>query len=274
MLPYGQMSLWGILMCLKCLFNILIYLFSYLKSSFLAAGEGSQYSFGGALFNMDIYYLIMPLFTTNKNKIKGLFRIGPHDKDILSIIFGSLLGDAHAEKRKGGTGTRISFYQEETHLSYLLWLHGLLASKSYCNKNHPKIQTRLGSKGIVRKTLRFHTWTYTSFNFIHELFYNNNIKKVPYNIGEYLTPLALAIWIMDDGSKVNKGLKLSTNSFSYSDCLILVKVLHDNFNLKVSIQSAGAPNQYILYIWKESMDQLREIISDYIIPEMKYKIIK
>jgi hypothetical protein len=53
----------------------------------------------------------------------------------------------------------------------------------------------------------------------------------------------------------------------------LVKVLNDNFNLKASIQSAGASNQYIIYIWKESMEDLRKIVSPYIIPEMKYKII-
>jgi hypothetical protein len=53
---------------------------------------------------------------------------------------------------------------------------------------------------------------------------------------------------MDDGGKVNKGLKLSTNSFNYNDCLILIKALNKNFNLKCSIQLAGAPNQYVIYI--------------------------
>lgn len=77
---------------------------------------------------------------------------------------------------------------------------------------------------------------------------------------------------MDDGAKVHKGLKLSTNSFTFNECLILIKALNDNFNLKASIQSAGASNQYIIYIWKESMDDLRYIVSPYIIPEMKYKL--
>jgi hypothetical protein len=78
---------------------------------------------------------------------------------------------------------------------------------------------------------------------------------------------------MDDGSKVSKGLKLCTNSFKYTECLLLVKALKDNFNIKSTIQSAGAPNQYIIYILKESMDDLRNIVGPYIIPEMKYKII-
>jgi hypothetical protein len=53
---------------------------------------------------------------------------------------------------------------------------------------------------------------------------------------------------MDDGSKVSKGLKLSTNSFTYSDCIILIKALKDNFDIKTSIQSAGYKDQYIIYV--------------------------
>jgi hypothetical protein len=53
---------------------------------------------------------------------------------------------------------------------------------------------------------------------------------------------------MDDGAKVGNGLKLSTNSFCYKDCLLLIKALHENFNIKASIQSAGSKNQYIIYI--------------------------
>jgi ubiquinol-cytochrome c reductase cytochrome b subunit len=68
-----------------------------------------------------VYYLItfsfLVLITPFVNiiykviRLKGIYRIGPHNKDVLSIIFGSLLGDAHAEKRVMGTGTIISFYQ-------------------------------------------------------------------------------------------------------------------------------------------------------------------
>jgi ubiquinol-cytochrome c reductase cytochrome b subunit len=265
-LPYGQMSLWGekILICLICFF----------------------YKFKFILFDSNyLNYLTAPLmlitpcilfFTDNIKKLRGHYRIGPHNEVILSFLFGSLLGDAYAEKRglTNGGGTRISFYQESTHGSYLLWLHENFSLRGYCNANFPKITTRLGEKGKVRKIFRFHTWTYTSFNWIHDLWYKNNVKIVPLNIGQYLTPLALAVWIMDDGSKVSKGLKLSCNAFTYSECVLLVKVLNDNFGLKSTVQSAGADNQYHIYIWKESIPLLRKIISPYIIPSMKYKIIE
>jgi ubiquinol-cytochrome c reductase cytochrome b subunit len=105
------------------------------------------------------------------------------------------------------------------------------------------------------------------------MWYKDKIKVVPSNIGEFLTPLALTIWIMNDGTKSGTGLKLCTYSFSYSECLLLVKVLYDNFNLKASIHSAGLDNQYNIYIWKESMPLLREIVLPYVHSSMKFKLI-
>jgi tRNA splicing endonuclease len=53
---------------------------------------------------------------------------------------------------------------------------------------------------------------------------------------------------MDDGTKVGKGLKFSTNSFTYEECTFLVNILYKNFKLKSSVQSAGSKDQYIIYI--------------------------
>jgi ubiquinol-cytochrome c reductase cytochrome b subunit len=242
------MSLWGLLNKPQMYYLFLIYL--------------------SLLFITPIYFNIKPKIS----RLKGMHRIGPHNKDVISIIIGSLLGEGHGEKRLLGKGTRFNFYQEAVHVKYLLFLHKLFSELGYCNPNLPIITTRLGSKGKIRKIIRFSTWTYTSFNWIYDLWYNNNIKQVPKCIEEYLTPLALAIWIMDDGAKVSKGLKLNTNSFSYNDCLLLIKALNSNFNIKASIQSTGKKDQYLIYIWNESMTDLINIVSPHIIPEMKYKL--
>lgn len=100
----------------------------------------------------------------------------PLNDKILSIIYGSLLGDAHAEHRKGGKGTRILFYQESSHLDYLLYLHSLITNLGYCNSKIPKIQTRLVNKGKIRHIIRFSTWTYTQFNIIHNEWYKKGEK--------------------------------------------------------------------------------------------------
>jgi len=211
----------------------------------------------------------MPIIS---NRIRALKRIGPHNFDILSIIYGSLLGDAHAEYRKQGNGTRICFMQEASHLTYLFWLHNLISELGYCNLNKPKILSRLGKKDVVRRYAKFNTWTYSSLNFVKDEWYLKEKKIVPINIGEYLTPLALSIWIMGDGSISSKGLKFATNSFTYLECLFLTTVLLNNFNLKASVQSAGVSDQHVIYVWKESMPILKEITFPYIIPSMKYKI--
>jgi ubiquinol-cytochrome c reductase cytochrome b subunit len=247
-LPYGQMSLWGFLKKPQMYYLYLICL------SLL---------------------LITPIYFNNQpkvNRLKGIYRIGPHNKDIISIIFGSLIGNSHGEKRFLGLGTKFSFYQEASHVNYLMFLHKLFSELGYCNSKLPVITTRLGSKGKIKKIAKFSTWTYSSFNWIYDLWYKKQIKHVPEYIDQYLTPLALAIWIMDNGAKVGKSLKLCTNSFSYNDCLLLIKALNNNFNIKASIQSIGNKDQYLIFIWNESMTDLIKIVSPYIIPEMKYKL--
>lgn len=247
-LPYGQMSLWGELTCPTC-------------------DKISNSIFGSFVF-ISVY-----LSTKNLAKrVQSTVRVGPHNKDILSIIYGSLLGDSHAENRKLGFGTRISFYQEANHKEYLLWLHNLIASLGYCTPSSPKIQTRLSTGGKIRQIIRFHTFTYSSLNSVYAEWYINGVKHVPKNIAEYLTPLALAIWIMDDGSTVGQSLKLATDSFSYEDCLLLSNVLFEKYGLRTSVQSAGVENQYIVYVFKESMPVLREIVKPHMVPSMLYKL--
>ena len=272
-LPYGQMSLWGLPKLAPNAFLIIdIILFSIDgcldNISYTSLPEVIYYCTGSlAVIKRDLVK-----YDSNPKliKLKAEQRIGPHNLDILCLIFGSLLGDAHAEYR--GKGTRICFYQESKHSAYLMLLHNIISNLGYCNHIEPKIQKRLGKKGVVRNVVRFKTWTYSSFNWIHELWYKNNIKVVPLNISDYLTPIALAIWLMDDGSKSGSSLKLATNSFTFSECLQLVKVLYGKYNIKASIQSAGVDNQYVIYIFKESMPILRDLVLPYVHPSMKYKI--
>lgn len=53
---------------------------------------------------------------------------------------------------------------------------------------------------------------------------------------------------MDDGARVGSGLKLCTNSFTFVDCNRLAIVLYDLYNIKATVQSAGAPSQYHIYV--------------------------
>src|SRR5579864_5816270 len=112
------------------------------------------------LFITPIYFNYQP----KVSKLISIYKIGPHNKDIISIIFGSLLGHAHSEKILLRVGTRFNFYQEAVHVEYLMFLHKLFSELGYCNSKLPKITTRLGRKGKIIKIVKFSTLTYTSFN--------------------------------------------------------------------------------------------------------------
>jgi ubiquinol-cytochrome c reductase cytochrome b subunit len=222
--------------------------------------------------------LILPL---SSPKLRAVKRIGPHNYDILCILIGSLLGDSYAEKRgsltpaKAGQrrgGTRFCFQQEHSNNAYLLWFHSFISKLGYCNSNTPKILTRLGKGGKVRQLSRFKTFTFTSFNWIQEAFYVKGVKIVPPMVENFISPLALAIWIMDDGSIVSSGLKLATNSFNQTEILMLCDILKRKYNLNASIISAGVPNQYNIYISKYSMKALTNIVGPYMHPSMYYKL--
>jgi len=128
-LPYGQMSLWGKIICPT---------WSYYET------------------------ICMCLVPFSKSRTRAKTRIGPHNFNILSLLMGSLLGDAFAEKH--GEGTRFCFQQEQTNNAYLLWFHNQIAGLGYCNVVLPKILTRLDKGGKLRQLSRFKTFTYASFN--------------------------------------------------------------------------------------------------------------
>jgi hypothetical protein len=55
------------------------------------------------------------------SNIRSDKRIGPHNKEILEIITGNLLGYGHLESH--GNGSRFCFQQEGSNKAYLLWIH-------------------------------------------------------------------------------------------------------------------------------------------------------
>jgi LAGLIDADG DNA endonuclease family len=104
------------------------------------------------------------------------------------------------------------------------------------------------------------------------LFYKNGVKIVPLNINDYLSPLALAIWIQVDGGIASAGLKISTNCFTFQEIEFLCKILNEKFNLLSNPQSAGVPGQYFIYFPKKSMNLLSNLVKPYMVPSMRYKL--
>lgn len=228
------------------------------------------------LYTLDYNMLLsLPLLPFSSSYVLSTKRIGPHNMDVLSILVGSMLGDGSMER--DGNGSRFCFYQEKSHGEYLLWLHSTLFELGYCKSTLPVISSRLDAKGGIRYFYRFRTFTYSSFNWIYDSFYNvrqgYRRKIIPQYIEEYLTPLALAVWIMDDGCKFhNKGMKFSTNCFTLLEVQNLANILNKKYKLNTSIHKTGVINQYNIYICKESVLELATKVKPFIHGTMLYKI--
>jgi len=139
-----------------------------------------------------------PIITKREfhHKVKAKNRIGPHNIDTLSIILGSLLGNGKMQKLVEGSMLVVRVTNKE----YALWLYRFFYNRGYTSNLQPRQNTRtiLSTEGTEYYGYEFNTFTFRSFNWIHRMFYNNGRKVIPGNIYEYLTPLALAVWIMDD----------------------------------------------------------------------------
>ena len=141
-----------------------------------------------------------------------------------------------------------------------------------------------------------------------DLFYSTGKKVVPNKqfLDLFLTPLAIAVWVCDDGSRSGKGFKFCTNSFSKEEIQLLCDILYKKYNLKGRPNKTGFSKktgkiqcnrpavdcnqpfrlqcnrrldcnqpfrlQYCLYIRQESMSAFIGLVKPFIVPSMHYKL--
>ncbi len=152
---------------------------------------------------------------------------------IFSFIVGTLLGDSYMERR--GPSSRLKIRQSAIYGEYLLFIWKMLSDAGLCSSVQPQITSSLNNiTGRTYYHLKFNTYSFEQFNWFHNYFYIPSstvaitdpnyfkvsstrslyIKVIPLNIKEYLSPVALAYWIMDDGGITSSTLKLCTHWFS------------------------------------------------------------
>ena len=229
--------------------------------------------------------IISPTLPFNKSRTRAIHRIGPHNIDALSLIICGMLGDWWGNKIKGQQMDSVGFSIEQgvRNSAYIHDLTIILHELGYCSNVTPKLVVKSEASvdkrsypTSTRYNYRLTTYSFTNLLWIYNSFYNEVdgviTKKIPEWIGEFITPIGLAHWIMQDGSRqMDQGICLATNSFTYEDCVYLSKILSVKYGLKTSVIKAGHINQWKISIWKQSMSNLVLIVKPYIIDEMKYK---
>lgn len=273
---YHEFVIWGGFSVSNATLNrffSLHFLLPFLLAALVVAHLMALHTHGLDLFGPNFIYIKSLLLKTRLTFIlpnfKSNSRIGPHNEDIISVLVGSLLGDGHAERLSSG-GVRFKFKQSVKHKDYLFWLFDFFNKRGYCSNNLPlNLKQNLGDK--FHESYQFNTYAYSSWLSIYKLFYTSKkIKVIPDNIHVLLSPLALAIWIMDDGTFKSPGVRLATNCFKKQEVELLSKALETKFNIKSTLHKNNG--NYQLYIKKESMSLLKKLVLPYNIPSMFYKL--
>lgn len=108
-------------------------------------------------------------------------------------MVGILLGDAHIVRRSSTGNSRLVYAQTAVkHKEYFDYVYSFFMP--YCVKDYiPQIRiVRDNRTKKVYSAISFTTMQLPCFNVFKELFYDLNVKKVPNNIYELLTPKGLA----------------------------------------------------------------------------------
>lgn len=195
--------------------------------------------------------------------------------DQKDVLIGSILGDGNLRILKQNAFLTISHSEKQK--EYILWKYNLFRKWVL---TYPRLEKRQYYKDSNRQLIswRWSTVSHKVFTYYHRLFYPQGKKLIPSSINRILvSPLTLAIWYMDDGSRkpYGKGAFLHTQSFTLDDQLKLIEVLGKNFSIDARISSAGlwkGRRLHRLYITAGSYLHFRNLVLPYILPSMLYKV--
>lgn len=190
------------------------------------------------------------------------------------VIIGSLLGDGTMRIGKKAKNANLKIEHGLKQKEYVEWKYSILKPFVF---TEPKISYRYREDGKkYPKSWWFRTIRHPILTRIYNQFYlgegyRNGRKIVPSEIKDNLTPLTLAVWIMDDGSYSRGKIDISTYSFLLPEIRFLQECLRDKFRIK-GLFYRDRDKGYRIYFNKQETDKLIRVINTHIIPSMEYKI--
>lgn len=180
------------------------------------------------------------------------------------LIYGSLLGDGSIVKGKEDKNCRFSEAHSIKQKEYLLFKYKKL--KPYSGKfiKYP------GKYGMECK---FSTKAHPCFNTFRKMFYDKNGRKfIKFStLEQIIHPLALAMWLGDDGSNDVWDCRLATAKYSVKEIKYLIKWLKDIFKIKSFLHKHG---EYWYISIRKDRPKFTRLIKPYLPKVMHYKLFK
>jgi len=194
----------------------------------------------------------------------------------IQVVLGALMGDGNlSPNRRGRSGTRFRMSHGAKQAEYLDWKTSLLA-----NIGHART---VNAKGAV----------FADFTPLPELaelhdavYFGDGHKHLTWEYLKSLTPLALAIWYMDDGCFTvrSKGvqertaggtgrIEICVEAMSPGSRDRLVQYLRDTRKLDVKLISKGARQVSAILFTTAASEKFQKLVAPYVHPSMDYKLL-
>src|SRR5215470_6212055 len=194
----------------------------------------------------------------------------------LQLILGSLMGDGClSPNTRSRSGTRFRMGHGAKQAAYLDWKIEMLGNIP-CSRS-------TNAKGAVFADVH----PLPELAELHEaVYFGDGRKHLSWEYLKALTPLALAVWYMDDGSFAlrSKGMQERTRggtgrieicveAMSPGSRERLVDYLRDSRGLDVRLTARGARRQSFLRFSTASTEKFQRLVAPYIHPSMEYKLL-
>ncbi|AEG44015.1 intein-containing recombinase RecA [Isoptericola variabilis] len=192
------------------------------------------------------------------------------------MVLGGLLGDANLSPNpRGRRGVRFRMGHGPKQVAYLDW-----KASMFGNIGQTRSERSSGSVHLDLTPL-------PELAELHQVVYFGDGKKhITEDYLKALTPLALAVWYMDDFSFQvrSKGLQTRTaggsgraeacvDAMSPGSRERLVEYLRDTHGIDCSLRQRGARQQWVLQLTTAGTARFQEIIAPYVHPSMQYKLL-
>jgi recombination protein RecA len=194
----------------------------------------------------------------------------------MQVILGSLMGDGSlSPNTRGRSGTRFRLGHGAKQAAYLNWKVSLLGNIE-CSRTS-------NAKGAV-----FADFTpLPELAELHEaVYFGDGMKHLSWDYLKKLSPLALAIWYMDDGcfthrSKGVQGrtqggtgrIEICVEAMSPGSRERLAQHLRDTYGLNVKLHASGTAQKSILRFTTSASEKFQKLVAPFVHPSMQYKLL-
>ena len=212
----------------------------------------------------------------------------PLTPKIIKPIVGDLLGDGHLrfthKDTQGQVRGNAHYAMTLKHYDYAFYLWKNIYS-SICTTTPLRPWPNPIVTGKTPTQYAFSSKSLPALTKLHSQSYkldkeiNKFIKIVPLVIGDLLTPIGVAHWIMGDGywDNSSKTVDICTDNFTLSEVELLILVLKYKFNLTATVKRRIKANKEICWRIrfsgkKDNINLLIVLVKPYFIPSMFYKL--